>query len=78
MVEADRDQILQIIKRDYPAAYRSVQVDIFTEAQTAKQAALRAILKEGIKQSQLLEKLKTVDQSTTTNIRNIEIELKQG
>ena len=32
LVEFDRDQILSIMKRDYPAAYRSVQVDIFTEA----------------------------------------------
>jgi hypothetical protein len=32
MIEADRDQTLMIIKRDYPAAYRSIQVDIFTEA----------------------------------------------
>lgn len=61
------------IKREYPAAFRKIQVDIFTEAQTAKSTALLSISREGMKNIINFSKLKTSDQSTTTDIRNLDV-----
>ena len=69
---------MSILKRDYPAAYRSVQVDAFTQSESTKTAAVAAITRQAIKATNSLAKTKTQDQQTTTEIRNIEIQLKLG